>query len=718
MSESASSPTSAQEALPSAIPSPSVISPSTSGSSPSPPAPVLPALNPPQNSQPSPPSTGPSTNDSSSGSATQPNNGGNQSSAAPKASPVPLPPNNVSSPPPPQDLSPPPNKSPPTPVPPVPQSIPVPSPPPSPQSHSTPPASNGYPPADPVLSPPPAPKKPILSPPAEQATPPAQQVTPPASATPNTNPPNSSVPITVSPPIPKDLASPPSQGIPSGYTPSALPDVPRNGQGNPPSANGPSSGPVSSSHLVSSSGGVVVAATVIGAVVAFTAVVLLILAKRKRRVNGSEKHYGPISQSSLKGSDGLHQRNVNEGNNSPAVPRIVSRSPFSPAVVTSHGSHGGYGCPAGTPEAAGSGPLFSYEELMGITNGFSLENKIGEGGFGAVYRGSLPDGKLVAIKQLKVGSGQGEREFRAEVDIISRIHHRHLVSLVGYCISEHHRLLVYEFVPNKTLEHHLHGNEWSPLDWEKRAKIALGSARGLVYLHEYCHPRIIHRDIKSANILLDDSFEAMVADFGLAKLANDASTHVSTRVVGTFGYMAPEYAASGKLTDKSDVFSFGVVLLELITGRKPVDTSRPLGEESLVEWARPLLVQALETGNCAEIVDPRLENCFPEADMLKMIELAASCVRHSAVKRPRMAQVLRALEDKRGTSDLSNGVKVGESVVYDSAKYSADIHRFQRLAFASHDLSSELGTWAEHEQVSPASSRRSLGDAPVPSSLV
>ncbi|KAG0458247.1 hypothetical protein HPP92_023404 [Vanilla planifolia] len=503
MSESASSPTSAQEALPSAIPSPSVISPSTSGSSPSPPALFYPP---------------------------------------PKTSPVPLPPNNVSSPPPPQDLSPPPNKSPPTPLPPVPQSIPVPSPPPSPQSHSTPPASNGYPPADPVLSPPPAPKKPILSPPAEQGhhrlnklrhqllqlQTQILQILPFLLLSRHL--------------FPRILLLRPLKGKPSGYTPSALPDVPRNGQGNPPSANGPSSGPVSSSHHVSS-------------------------------------------------SDGLHQRNVNEGNNSPAVPRIVSRSPFSPAVVTSHGSHGGYGCPAGTPEAAGSGPLFSYEELMGITNGFSLENKIGEGGFGAVYRGSLPDGKLVAIKQLKVGSGQGEREFRAEV-----------------------------------------------------------------------------------------------ADFGLAKLANDASTHVSTRVVGTFGYMAPEYAASGKLTDKSD--------------------------------ARPLLVQALETGNCAEIVDPRLENCFPEADMLKMIEVAASCVRHSAVKRPRMAQVLRALEDKRGTSDLSNGVKVGESVVYDSAKYSADIHRFQRLAFASHDLSSELGTWAEHEQVSPASSRRSLGDASVPSSLV
>ncbi|KAM7261134.1 hypothetical protein ACFE04_026609 [Oxalis oulophora] len=164
----------------------------------------------------------------------------------------------------------------------------------------------------------------------------------------------------------------------------------------------------------------------------------------------------------------------------------------------------------------------------------------------------------IAQEELKKGSGQGERKFKAEVEIISRVHHRHLVSLVGYCISEDHRLLVYAFVSNDTLDHHLHG-----------------------------HPRIIHRDIKSSNILLDDHFEAQVADFGLAKSALDTNTHLSTRVMGTFGYMAPEYAQSGKLTDKSDVYSFGVVLLELITGRKPVDDTQPLGDESLVEWSDP-----------------------------------------------------------------------------------------------------------------------------------
>ncbi|KAF5762027.1 putative protein kinase RLK-Pelle-PERK-1 family [Helianthus annuus] len=190
--------------------------------------------------------------------------------------------------------------------------------------------------------------------------------------------------------------------------------------------------------------------------------------------------------------------------------------------------------------------LLLKSQLAEATDGFSGSNLLGEGGFGCVYKGLLADGREVAVKQLKIAGSQGEREFRAEVEIISRVHHRHLVSLVGYCISEHQRLLVYQYVPNNTLHCHLH-----------------------------CHPRIIHRDIKSSNILLDDNFDAQVADFGLGKLAMDSNTHVTTRVMGTFVYMAPEYASSGKLTE---------VVLELITGRKPVDASQPLGDESLVEW--------------------------------------------------------------------------------------------------------------------------------------
>ncbi|CAO2204138.1 unnamed protein product [Urochloa humidicola] len=346
---------------------------------------------------------------------------------------------------------------------------------------------------------------------------------------------------------------------------------------------------------------------------------------------------------------------------------------------------------ANSYDLSGSKSWFTYDELVGITGGFAAGNVIGEGGFGKVYMGALGDGRRVAVKQLKVGSGQGEKEFRAEVDIISRIHHRHLVTLVGYCVTENHRLLVYEFVPNNTLEHHLHGKGLPVMDWHKRMKIAIGAARGLTYLHEDCHPRIIHRDIKSANILIDDAFEAKVADFGLAKLTNDSLTHISTRVMGTFGYMAPEYASSGKLTDRSDVFSFGVVLLELITGRKPVDASQPLGEESLVEWARVLLMDALDTDDFREVADPALECRFSKTEMRRMVEAAAACVRHSAAKRPKMVQVWRSLDVDDGSSDLTNGVKLGQSTAYDSRQYSRDIDLFRRMAFADDVSTAELG---------------------------
>ncbi|ERM98577.1 hypothetical protein AMTR_s00109p00039350 [Amborella trichopoda] len=337
---------------------------------------------------------------------------------------------------------------------------------------------------------------------------------------------------------------------------------------------------------------------------------------------------------------------------------------------------------------------FTYEELAVATNGFSNANLLGQGGFGYVHKGVLPNGREVAVKQLKLGSGQGEREFQAEVEIISRVHHRHLVSLVGYCIAGGQRMLVYEFVPNNTLEFHLHGKGRPTMEWPTRLKIALGSAKGLAYLHEDCHPRIIHRDIKAANILLDYKFEAMVADFGLAKLSTDNNTHVSTRVMGTFGYLAPEYASSGKLTEKSDVFSYGVMLLELITGRRPVDSSQCFMDESLVDWARPLLLRALEEGNFDSLVDPRLHN-FPINEMRRMVACAAACVRHSARRRPRMSQIVRALEGDVSLDDLNEGVRPGHSHVYsygssdyDSGMYNEDMKKFRKMALASQDYGS------------------------------
>ncbi|XP_020581537.1 proline-rich receptor-like protein kinase PERK1 [Phalaenopsis equestris] len=379
-------------------------------------------------------------------------------------------------------------------------------------------------------------------------------------------------------------------------------------------------------------------------------------------------------------------------------PRLTSHPP--PQTIYNNSSNSGSDYsqislppPAPTPAFGFSKNSFTYEELALATDGFSDANLLGQGGFGFVHKGTLLNGKEVAIKQLKAGSGQGEREFRAEVEIISRVHHKHLVSLVGFCISEVKRLLVYEYVQNNTLEFHLHETDRPTMSWPTRLKIALGSAKGLAYLHEDCNPKIIHRDIKAANILLDYNFEAKVADFGLAKLAPDKSTHISTRVMGTFGYLAPEYASSGKLTDKSDVFSYGVMLLELITGKKPIDAAVSL-DGSLVDWARPLLTRAMEDDYYGDLVDPRLERNYSMKEMKRMIACAATCVRHSARRRPRMSLVLRALEGSVSLEDLNEGMQPGQSSMHDSyttntssdcdsQRYNEAMQKFRKMALQS-----------------------------------
>ncbi|CAN6174028.1 unnamed protein product, partial [Urochloa humidicola] len=287
---------------------------------------------------------------------------------------------------------------------------------------------------------------------------------------------------------------------------------------------------------------------------------------------------------------------------------------------------------------------------------------------GDVYAGTVDGGTAVAVKRLREGSQQGDREFQAELQIISRVHHRNLVSLVGYCIADgDQRLLVYEFVPNMTLHDHLHGRVKTLLDWPTRWKIAVGSAKGLAYLHEDCHPRIIHRDIKAANILLDADFNPKVSDFGMAKFIPRGDTHIATRIVGTIGYLAPEYASSGRLTEKSDVFSYGVVLLEIITGMSATRSSVLDTEEAtLVGWARPLLTQALELGDYDELVDPSLLANFDTVQMERLVRCAAAAVSTSALRRPRMSQIVRHLEgDASDPWRISARVPSGPSAIVD-----------------------------------------------------
>ncbi|XP_058005821.1 receptor-like serine/threonine-protein kinase ALE2 isoform X2 [Hevea brasiliensis] len=286
---------------------------------------------------------------------------------------------------------------------------------------------------------------------------------------------------------------------------------------------------------------------------------------------------------------------------------------------------------------------FPYTELEKATEKFSSKRILGEGGFGRVYCGIMEDGSEVAVKLLTRDNQNGDREFIAEVEMLSRLHHRNLVKLIGICIEGRTRCLVYELVPNGSVESHLHGfdKRSGPLDWDARLKIALGAARGLAYLHEDSNPRVIHRDFKASNVLLEDDFTPKVSDFGLAREATEGSHHISTRVMGTFGYVAPEYAMTGHLLVKSDVYSYGVVLLELLSGRKPVDMSQPPGEENLVTWARPLLTsrEGLE-----QLVDPSLAGTYDFDDMAKVAAIASMCVHPEVTNRPFMGEVVQALK--------------------------------------------------------------------------
>lgn len=290
--------------------------------------------------------------------------------------------------------------------------------------------------------------------------------------------------------------------------------------------------------------------------------------------------------------------------------------------------------------------VFTFKQLQSATGGFGKSNIIGHGGFGLVYRGVLNDGRKVAIKLMEQAGKQGEEEFKMEVELLSRLHSTYLLALLGYCSDSNHRLLVFEFMANGGLQEHLYPISGSnaissKLDWETRLRIALEAAKGLEYLHEHVSPPVIHRDFKSSNILLDRNFHAKVSDFGLAKLGSDkAGGHVSTRVLGTQGYVAPEYALTGHLTTKSDVYSYGVVLLELLTGRVPVDMKRPPGEGILVSWALPRLT---DREKVIEIMDSAMEGQYSMKEVVQVAAIAAMCVQPEADYRPLMADVVQSL---------------------------------------------------------------------------
>ncbi|XP_077227028.1 protein kinase superfamily protein isoform X2 [Tasmannia lanceolata] len=294
---------------------------------------------------------------------------------------------------------------------------------------------------------------------------------------------------------------------------------------------------------------------------------------------------------------------------------------------------------------------FSYFELEQATNKFSSSNLIGVGSSSNVYHGELKNGRAVAVKRLKMRGGpDAELEFLTEIELISRLHHCHIVPLLGYCYEfqgKHDaRLLVFEYMANGNLRDCLDGTQGKePIEWGTRIGIALGAARGLEYLHEAAAPRILHRDVKSTNILLDEKWRAKITDLGMAKcLATDGLPSCSNspaRMLGTFGYFAPEYAIVGKASLKSDVFSFGVVLLELISGRQPICKGSKKGEESLVIWATPHLHDRKWV--VSELADPLLKGDFPKEEMLIMAHLARECLQLDPEPRPTMSEIVQVL---------------------------------------------------------------------------
>ncbi|EOA26581.1 hypothetical protein CARUB_v10022642mg [Capsella rubella] len=289
------------------------------------------------------------------------------------------------------------------------------------------------------------------------------------------------------------------------------------------------------------------------------------------------------------------------------------------------------------------GLTIPFKDILRATNNFDEQLMIGKGGFGDVYKAILPDGTKAAIKRGKTGSGQGILEFQTEIQVLSRIRHKHLVALTGYCEENGEMILVYEFMEKGTLKEHLYDSDLPPLTWKQRLEICIGAARGLHYLHSSgTEGAIIHRDVKSTNILLDENTTAKVADFGLSKLTirNQDQTHMSTNIKGTFGYLDPEYLSTHNLTEKSDVYAFGVVLLEVLCARPALNPYLPHEEVNLAEWA----LYCKSNGVIDEIVDPNLIGQIEMNSLLKFMEIAEKCLREYGDQRPSMADVIWDLE--------------------------------------------------------------------------
>ncbi|XP_009384111.2 probable serine/threonine-protein kinase PBL19 [Musa acuminata AAA Group] len=354
---------------------------------------------------------------------------------------------------------------------------------------------------------------------------------------------------------------------------------------------------------------------------------------------------------------------------SPTSNEVTSRSEDSTTAKQTSKSSGSVSSQKSIPELyeerAHNLRVFELKELRNATNDFSRLLKIGEGGFGSVYKGFVKppdrkgDGTIVAIKKLNPQGLQGHKQWLAEVQFLGVVEHPNLVELIGYCSvdseSVPQRMLVYEFMPNKSLEDHLFNRAYPSLPWSTRLQIALGAAEGLAYLHEGMDVQVIYRDFKASNVLLDEEFRPKLSDFGLAREGpSEGHTHVTTAVMGTYGYAAPDYVETGHLTAKSDVWSFGVVLYEILTGRKSMERNRPKTEQKLLDWVKAF---PAESGRFSMIMDPRLENKYSLRAAREIAKLADVCLAKLARDRPKMSEVAESLRGAMQYKELDGQVE-------------------------------------------------------------
>ncbi|KAK7305730.1 hypothetical protein VNO77_43640 [Canavalia gladiata] len=313
---------------------------------------------------------------------------------------------------------------------------------------------------------------------------------------------------------------------------------------------------------------------------------------------------------------------------------------------------------------------FTFNELRTATRNFRPDSMVGEGGFGCVFKGWIDEytlapakpgtGMVIAVKRLNQESYQGHSEWLTEINYLGQLRHPNLVKLIGYCLEDDHRILVYEFVAKGSLDNHLfrRSSYFRPLSWKIRLKVALDAAKGLAFLHSD-EVDVIFRDYKTSNILLDSNYHAKLSDFGLAKNGPEGDkSHVSTRVMGTFGYAAPEYIATGHLTKKSDIYSFGVVLLEIMSGKRSLDKNRPTGEHNLVEWAKPLISKR----KISQVMDTRIEGQYSSREAMRVAHLAIQCLSVEQKVRPTIDEVVKSLEELLDSKDTGGSKQHGNSI--------------------------------------------------------